>query len=465
MQNAIAPYNPRNPRLSDYYRCVEDYFEELERVHEERYQSRFGYLRTEIRSTIFRYLDCGCLQNGFARVKCNDCGHEYLVAFSCKRRHFCPSCHQKRVVEFGEWFLEDLAVTVPHRHIIFSIPKLIRRCFLFDRKLLAALSRIVWETLKEYTSTLFGSAQDRSLSAGGSLPGCACSIQTFGDFLGFNPHCHIIISDGTFDEAGNFRITPYYDARALEELFRHKLLKMLLNKGAISQWHIDLLMSWQHSGFNVHICEPIAADDRQALEKLAHYIIRCQFSQERMTYLEESGTVIYRSKDGQTTKSFSALDWLAMIISHIPRHGEQMVRYYGWYSNAARGRRRKQGVLDDKTPEITGQEQDTGYRRKCRANWSRLIQKIYGTDPLTCPNCNGTMRILAFIEEAVVIRKILDHLGLWDVPKRQPKQGRGPPMTVKPALSGVEGAEPQLEYADSQLIEYEEAYYEPDYLS
>ncbi|QOX81019.1 hypothetical protein FY034_18735 (plasmid) [Trichlorobacter lovleyi] len=73
------------------------------------------------------------------------------------------------MVEFGEWFLEDLAVTVPHRHIIFSIPKLIRRCFLFDRKLLAALSRIAWETLKEYTST--------SLSAGGSLPGCACSIR------------------------------------------------------------------------------------------------------------------------------------------------------------------------------------------------------------------------------------------------------------------------------------------------
>nr|MBC8362431.1 transposase zinc-binding domain-containing protein [Candidatus Desulfatibia profunda] len=48
---------------------------------------------------IYRYLDCGILHNGFARVRCEDCGHEYLLAFSCKRRHFCPSCHQKRVVE------------------------------------------------------------------------------------------------------------------------------------------------------------------------------------------------------------------------------------------------------------------------------------------------------------------------------------------------------------------------------
>jgi len=46
-------------------------------------------------------LDCGDLHNGFARVRCEDCGHEYFLAFSCKRRHFCPSCHQKRVVEFG----------------------------------------------------------------------------------------------------------------------------------------------------------------------------------------------------------------------------------------------------------------------------------------------------------------------------------------------------------------------------
>jgi len=66
------------------------------------------------------------------------------------------------------------------------------------------------------------------------------------------------------------------------------------------------------------------------------------------------------------------------------------------------------------------------------------------------------MRVLAFIEDAAVIRKILDHLGLWDVPKRQPKRGRESPVTVE--------AEPLLVYADSQVVEYEEAYYIPEYL-
>ena len=85
----------------------------------------------------FQYLDCGILHNGFARVKCGECGHEYLLAFSCKRRHFCPSCHQKRVVEFGEWLCEEVLKAVPHRHFVFSIPKILRRYFLYDRKLLS----------------------------------------------------------------------------------------------------------------------------------------------------------------------------------------------------------------------------------------------------------------------------------------------------------------------------------------
>ena len=64
---------------------------------------------------IYKYLDCGDLHQGFDRIKCNDCHHEYLLPFSCKRRHFCPSCHQKRVIEFGEQLHEEVLEKVPHR--------------------------------------------------------------------------------------------------------------------------------------------------------------------------------------------------------------------------------------------------------------------------------------------------------------------------------------------------------------
>ena len=50
---------------------------------------------------------------------------------------FCPSCHQKRVVEFGERLCMDVLKKVPHRHFVLGIPKILRRYFLYDRRLLA----------------------------------------------------------------------------------------------------------------------------------------------------------------------------------------------------------------------------------------------------------------------------------------------------------------------------------------
>jgi hypothetical protein len=83
-----AVYRQRVPENSPYYQCVEDYFETFEQVYDERFPRQYGFLRPYVKQVIYRYLDCGILKNGFARVRCGDCGHEYLLAFSCKRRHF-----------------------------------------------------------------------------------------------------------------------------------------------------------------------------------------------------------------------------------------------------------------------------------------------------------------------------------------------------------------------------------------
>ena len=47
----------------------------------------------------------------------------------------------------------------------------------------------------------------------------------------------------------------------------------------------------------------------------------------------EVGKVIYQSKDAKAAKTFEPLDWLARLVTHIPNKGEQMVRFYGFYSN------------------------------------------------------------------------------------------------------------------------------------
>ncbi len=71
-------YRPRNPRNSPYFQCVEDYFEPFEQVYLERFERQYGFFRPYVSRVIQRYLDCGDLLNGFARVRCGDCGHEYL---------------------------------------------------------------------------------------------------------------------------------------------------------------------------------------------------------------------------------------------------------------------------------------------------------------------------------------------------------------------------------------------------
>jgi hypothetical protein len=178
---------------------------------------------------------------------------------------------------------------VPHRHFVFSIPKILRKYFLYDRKLLSGLSRCGWETLKVFSR--------EASTENGSVPGAVVAIQTFGDFLGFNPHLHILCSDGCFYGERTFRVSPCFDAKSMEEIFRHKIFKFLLSKSKITEELVEMVMKWRHSGFNVFCGERIQPWDEKAMENLARYIVRASFSQEKMTYIQEESKVVYQSKD------------------------------------------------------------------------------------------------------------------------------------------------------------------------
>jgi hypothetical protein len=106
-------YQPRNPKASPLWRCVDAHFEEFLQVYSERYQPRYGVLRDVIPEVVGKFLECGDLEKGFARVRCPECRHEFLVAFSCEARWFCPSCHQKKVLFFGEFLAGDVLAPVP----------------------------------------------------------------------------------------------------------------------------------------------------------------------------------------------------------------------------------------------------------------------------------------------------------------------------------------------------------------
>jgi hypothetical protein len=89
----------------------------------------------------------------------------------------------------------------------------------------------------------------------------------------------------------------------------------------------------------------------------------------------------HRSENGKEEKVFDALGWLAAMSSHVPDKGEQMVRYYGYCRNVSRGKRKRLNQ-DEWIPCILEPERSS---KEYRKNWTRLIQKIYEVDPLTCP--------------------------------------------------------------------------------
>jgi len=124
------------------------------------------------------------------------------------------------------------------------------------------------------------------------------------------------------------------------------------------------------------------------MENLARYIIRASFSQERMKCLDQEGSVVYTAKVGKSQKIFPALEWLAAMCSHIPNKGEQMVRYYGHYSNVARGKRQKAGS-DDAIPCILeSQGDEKTFRRK-----SMICPSVYTAQAGRLPHSSWMMSL------------------------------------------------------------------------
>jgi hypothetical protein len=212
-----------------------------------------------------------------------------------------------------------------------------------------------------------------------------------------------------------------------------------------------MMMGWRHSGFNVCCGPRIQPGEEEAIENLARYIIGASFSQERMTYIPEESRALYLSKDGKKGNMFDALEWLAAMCYHVSNKGEQMVRYYGYYSNVSRGNRKKEN-RDEWIPCILESDESSKERRK---NWARLIQKIYEVDPLTCPKFSGKMKVISVIEDQDVIKEILKHLRLWEVnPRSPPRNAKSQPLST----------EPHIDYSDSQVAPSDNGLYHLAYI-
>ena len=115
----------------------------------------------------------------------------------------------------------------------------------------------------------------------------------------------------------------------------------------LSQERLELLLSWRHSGFSVHNDVRLPAGDTKALEVLVRYMSRPAVSLARLVLQPDSDEVLYFPKpeghDGNAAgpEHIDALEFVASVLAQIPEPRKHLVRYYGYYSNAARGKRRK----------------------------------------------------------------------------------------------------------------------------
>jgi hypothetical protein len=219
-------YRPRRTRESPLFRLVEQHLEEFVRAYEERFAKAHGPLRSVVERVLRAFLTCGLVEHGFARLWCGTCRTSVLVPFSCRGRSFCPSCEKKKQLLWAEWLQKEVLAPVPHRHVVLTMPRLLRGIFRKRRELLLDLSQCAAEALAEYMRTRAGSD---------TRPGIVVSIATSGDLLQWHPHGHILVTDGAFSDDGTFQPLETWDAEALMKLFRERLLARLILRHALSE--------------------------------------------------------------------------------------------------------------------------------------------------------------------------------------------------------------------------------------
>jgi hypothetical protein len=266
------------------------------------------------------------------------------------------------------------------------------------------------------------------------VPYFVSTFHTFGSVGNLHPHAHALCSEGILDREGIFHGLPEdFDWGPLSELFRHAVLDMLVTRELLTEATREKLLGWRHSGFGADASTGCRPGDREGLHRLACYLRKAPLSLERMEYARGSAQVIYHGKGaaeyGRGTVAYDPLDFVALVLVHVPDPHEIRVRYYGAASSTIRRGGRKgrleKGESAGRPAEPEGEE-ESAYVKARRRTWARLLFRVYGVDALRCGRCGGRMRIIAFISEPSVVEQILRHVGLWGAGRAQGPP-RGPP--------------------------------------
>ncbi len=372
-------YTPHLPQHTLLHRVIREHLEPFLARARTREQPAPHFVEQELRA----FLRCGVLAHGFLRLHCDDCGHDRLVAFSCKRRGFCPSCGGRRMADTAAHLVDRVLPPVPVRQWVLTLPYPLRYRCAYDAKLTSAV-------LRAFLRALFAELRRRIRRHWGVRAeqcGAVTFLQRFGSALNLNLHFHTLVLDGAYPYAGppedpvRFlplpppthdevarvlagcarRIRRLLEARAEEDadvLARNEPLLALLAAASLrtrtalgsasgERWRqvgdrVEPAAPSddpdasprvpEHRGMSLHAEVSVPARDRRRLERLCRYVARPPLANER---LEETpdGALLLRLKtrwrDGTTHVAMERSQLIERLVPLIPPPRAHQVRYHG----------------------------------------------------------------------------------------------------------------------------------------
>jgi len=429
--------------------------------------------RPYVRQAFRKYLECGIFAHGFARAWCDDCGHDYFVAYSCKGRGVCPSCNTRRMVETAAHLCDHVFPRLPVRQWVLSVPKRLRYFMQRDGAVLNMVLRIFLRVIAQsLQSNSPGTAQ---LDRAALHIGAVAFIHRFGSSLNGHVHFHVCVVDGVFEEVPgdtDAQSSPpgviFHPASAIDETavaqvqtdLRRRILRAFVGRGLLESCDAKEMLAYQHSGFSVDAGVCIEAHDRAALERRLRYCARPPFAMDRLR--KEGASLVYRcakqqSEPGNDKRGakvdelhLTPLELIERIAALVPPPRTHRHRYFGVLAPnsalraavTALAAPAKQVVVQTEPANMSEgapgmvplghaiqpkPEPAPPKRSPAHYLWAVLIARIYEVFPLLCPLCGGQMRLIAFITEGTQIRKILDHIGVDSEPPHI-SPARGPPL-------------------------------------
>jgi len=432
-----APYRRRSPADTPLYRAVQSHLETFLALCGDDWQEEriSPHAERELRA----YLECGILAYGFARARCGECGHDFLVAFSCKGRAVCPSCNARRMAETAAHLVDHVLPPLPVRQWVLSLPKRLGYHLQRDREALNSALRIFIDEIERHLRA-------QSPGAGpDARAGAVAFIHRFGSSLNLHTHFHVCVIDGVLepDSWGGVRFyaadeLDATDAEAVQARVRRRILRAFVRRGILDKDDRRDMEQWSHGGgFSLDATVRIEANDRHGLERLVRYCARPPFAAERIEELDRHRLIYHLPKpgpDGRTQRILSPLELIERIAALVPPPRQHRHRYYGVLApnaplRAAVTALASEGPAVQLLPSAEPSAEESAatlHRSPARYLWAMLLARIYEVFPLTCPKCGTEMRIIAFITEAAPVQQILDHIGEPATPPRI-APARGPP--------------------------------------